>query len=301
MRVLHFSDIHIGMHLREVPLRKWLGKRALGALNLLAGRGRHFLANPSKLEALAQFSRRHGIDLVVFTGDYTALGLEPELEAARLAVEPLMQAPLGYVNIPGNHDFYLFDVLREGWFEHHFGDTLESDLPEYRRDGPWPLVRLVGEEVAVVGVNTARPNPLLWRSSGRLPDAQLNALRELLSDPRVRERYVFVLCHYPPRLHDGRRDHPRHRMVNDNEFLDACADIPRGAILSGHVHHRYAVRVDNVNPPIFCSGSTTMRSREGLWVFDVDRAAVRATPGRWDGRDYVLLHDAAIDDDRRAV
>lgn len=33
-------------------------------------------------------------------------------------------------------------------------------------DGPWPLLRLIGENLAVVGVNSARPNPLPWRSSG---------------------------------------------------------------------------------------------------------------------------------------
>ena len=42
MRILHFSDIHIGTRLRAVPMKRWLGKRAVGAANLLAGRYRRF-------------------------------------------------------------------------------------------------------------------------------------------------------------------------------------------------------------------------------------------------------------------
>ena len=52
-------------------------------------------------------------------------------------------------------------------------------------DGVWPLVRLIGDSVAVVCVNSARPNPQPWRSSGRIPDTQIKALRDVLRDPRL--------------------------------------------------------------------------------------------------------------------
>ena len=42
MRILHFSDPHFDLSLRRLPFKKWFGKRAIGALNLLAGRGRVF-------------------------------------------------------------------------------------------------------------------------------------------------------------------------------------------------------------------------------------------------------------------
>ncbi len=295
MRILHFSDIHVGMRLREVPIRRWFGKRALGGLNLLLERARRFKDNPLKLRALSRFARENGIDLVVFTGDYTALGLEREMGEARQRVEPLMQAPLGFVNVPGNHDFYVPESVRARRFERHFGDTLRGDLDEFRVEGPWPLVRLIDETVAVVAVNSARPNAFFWRSSGRVPPAQLEALRRIVSDPRVRDRFVLVVTHYAPRLADGRRDRLFHRMINDNEFLTSCAAIPRGAILCGHVHWRYCVRVPAVNLPVFCSGSTTMEGREGLWVHEVDGERARAVPGRWDGEAYVLETDAALD------
>ena len=293
MRILHFSDIHIATPWIEVPWQKWIGKRSLAFVNLLAGRARRFAESRAKLAALERFRREQRVDLVLFTGDYTALGLEAELAAARAVVEPLMAAPLGFVNVPGNHDLYLRDALRGRWFERHFGDTLHSDLPR-AGDEVWPLVRLVDPGVAVVALNGARPNPPPWRSSGRIPPAQLAALRELLRDGRLAGRFTFVLSHYPPLLADGTRDSPRHRLVNDEALLAACAGLARGAILSGHVHDRYALRLAG-GAWLFCSGSTTLAGREGLWVFDVEGAAVRATPGGWRDGGYALEARAAFD------
>ena len=111
MRLLHFSDVHVSAEFRDVPIHRWVGKRGLAGLNLLLGRGKRFSAAPEKLRALARFAQEQKFDAVLFTGDYTALGLEREFRAAREAVEPLMHAPAGYVNVPGNHDLYLPEVL----------------------------------------------------------------------------------------------------------------------------------------------------------------------------------------------
>jgi 3',5'-cyclic AMP phosphodiesterase CpdA len=296
MRVLHFSDIHILGPWRSVPIRDWIGKRLAGGVNLLLGRRRHFADAPRKVAALDRFRQELGVDLVISTGDYTALGTNRELAAAREVVQPLMAAPLGFVNVPGNHDLYVLSVIREGRFLRHFGDTLETDLPEYRVDDqPWPLVRLVGEDVAVVAVNSARPNPQPWRSSGKIPPAQLEALGSVLSDPRVTDRFVFVITHYAPRLADGRPDRRLHGLVNADEFLEVCSRLPRGAILCGHVHWRYEVRVPDMRPPIFCAGSATKNDVEGLWLFDVEPGRVRATPGRWIDDGYVLEQRSAVD------
>lgn len=296
MRVLHFSDVHLREPAGAVPLRDWLGKRLIGGANLLLGRRHAFDDAPAKVRALDTFRREQDVDLVICTGDYTALGTRGEIQLAREAVEPLTRAPLGYVHVPGNHDLYALDVLRQKRFREHFGDTLATDLPEHLVDGgPWPIVRFAGDDVAVVAVNSARPNPRPWRSNGRIPDEQIEALGRVLADERVRGRFVFVITHYAPRLENGEPDKRLHGLVNADAFLEACRDVSPGAILCGHVHWRYSVRIDGVKPRIFCAGSATKEGAEGLWVFDVEAGRARATPGRWDGDRYVVVEDEAVD------
>jgi 3',5'-cyclic AMP phosphodiesterase CpdA len=285
MRFLHFSDIHVDTPLARVPLRKWFSKRVLGGIHLAIGRGRLFADAPRKLEALVAFARESRVDAVIFSGDYTALGLDPEFERARSAVEPLISTPAGFVNVPGNHDLYVPHVVRARRFEHFFGDTLGTDAPEHAVEGPWPLVRLIGDDVAVVAVDSSRPNPP-WRSTGRIPEPQLAALRVVLRDERVRGRFVFVVTHYAPCLADGGPDRRLHRLDNADAFLDACSGVERGAILCGHVHHRFHVRPAGSPLPVFCAGSTTIDGREGAWLFDVDGSAAVGTPVAWDGGRY---------------
>ncbi|HXV76085.1 MAG TPA: metallophosphoesterase [Candidatus Polarisedimenticolaceae bacterium] len=294
MRILHFSDIHVGGGWARVPRAKWLGKRAVGAANLLAGRGKRFADGPRKLAALARFREEQRIELVLFTGDYTALGLEPEFASARAAIAPLLAAPGGFVGIPGNHDIYSADVRRERTFLRHFGDTLRTDRPELSVDDGWPLVRLFDGGVAVVALDSTRPNPYPWRSSGRLPPRQLASLARVLDDRTVAGCFVFVLNHYPPRLADGRRDRPFHRLVNDDALLAACGAIRRGALLSGHVHHRYWLRVPPTGTPLFCSGSATMTGGEGLWLFQTDGSAMQAIPGHFRDGAYRLEPSGAV-------
>ena len=295
MRILHFSDIHLPTRWRSVPLKDWLGKRIIGGGNLLIGRAKQFADGPEKLVALDRFRRQIAADLVICTGDYTALGTLAGLRTARQAVQPLMEAPLGYVNVPGNHDLYVFDVLRWKRWDETFGDTFGTDLPQHLVDGVWPFVRLFGHDVAVVGVNSARPNPLPWVSSGKIPAQQLEALQRVLADEALHGRFVLVITHYAPRLKDGGPDKRTHGLVNADELLAVCADLQHGAILCGHVHKRYMVQIDGVKPAVFCAGSATKAGAEGLWVFDIEGDRVHATPGGWRDNGYVLDADAAIE------
>ena len=295
MRILHFSDVHLSQPWRTVPFSDWLGKRLLGASNLALGRAGAFADARQKVDALDRFRREHDVDLVIFTGDYTALGTEAELREARVAVEPLMAAPEGYVHVPGNHDLYTASVLRERRFQRHFGDTLATDLPEYRTESNWPLARLVGDDVAVVAVNSARPSPWPWLSTGKIPEPELEALELMLGDERVRNRFVFVITHYAPRLASGKDDHRLHSLVNADEFLGVCRRLERGAILFGHVHKRFHLRVPTVEPSLFCAGSTTKAGAEGLWLFEVDGGRARATAGTWSEDRYHLEPDRCVE------
>ena len=276
-----------------MPLRDWAGKRLIGGVNLLLGRGRLFDDVPRKIEALARFARDEAADAAVCTGDLSALGTNAELAEARTGDEPFFEAPLGFVCLPGNHDLYTRSVVRERRFEQYFSDGLMSDMPDLCTDGPWPVVRILGDLAAVIAVNSARP-VLPWRSSGRIPEAQLEGLRTILALPEVRRRFVFIATHYAPVRADGSPDTPLHGLENADAFLDICAGMQRGAILCGHIHHafRYAIP-----PDVFCGGSATMHGREAAWWFEIGESGTTVRPVRWDGSAWSL--DPA--DDRTAV
>jgi 3',5'-cyclic AMP phosphodiesterase CpdA len=294
VRVLHLSDVHVSVPLIALPWREMFNKRLLGAANLVLRRGKHYAHAREKLLALAEFAEDQQVDLVICTGDYTALGTEPELSAARQAISALTERRYGYVTVPGNHDLYMPDTLRDGRFERHFAQFMRSDLPEACVDGPWPSVRLLADDVAVIAVNSARPNPQPWRSNGVIPDSQLRALEKLLVDPRIASRWVFVITHYAPRRADGSPDRHSHGLVNADAFLAACGGLRRGAILHGHLHGRFSLAPANLAVRIFGAGSTTGDGHGGLWLFDVDASHANAFPGRWQNEQYRLDPDAVI-------
>jgi len=298
IRLLHFTDPHLGLSLSRVPMRDWIGKRIIGGANLLRGRGRRFEEAPYKVAALAEFARDRDVDAVVCTGDLTSLGTTAELAVARAELEAFFSAPLGFVCIPGNHDLYTRSVIREQRFEEWFADGIASDMPELCTDGPWPLVRLWGERVAVVAVNSARPN-LPWQSSGRVPDIQLIGLRAALENEALQRRFIFVASHYAPLRDDGTPDTPQHGLENADAFLQATSAVRRGAILCGHIHHAFhypSRKLGQEFPDVFCGGSATMESHEAAWWFRIDgtRASVRRV--NWNGSAWSLdSEDRAIE------
>ena len=73
LRVLHFSDTHVDIQIRHMAWKRWFSKRAIGAINLLRGRGKYFDDAEEKIAALIEFKEANNIDLVIHTGDYTAL------------------------------------------------------------------------------------------------------------------------------------------------------------------------------------------------------------------------------------
>ena len=285
MRILHFSDPHLTSPLSQLRPGDWFSKRIVGVLSLLRGRTSRFEQAEQKLAALAEFSREQEIELVICTGDYTAVGLDAEFASARRAVDPLMRCKEGYFTVPGNHDLYVPEVVRQRRFIQDFGTVLESDLPEYCVDDSWPQVRLIGNDLALVAVNSARPN-LLWRSNGMIPEAQLSSLDKLLDDERLAGRFIVVITHYAVRMPDGNPDTRLHGLVNGEDFLSVCSKIEHGALLCGHVHHRYQVAIDGLNTDLFCAGSATMEGRESIWMYELTAGQFNAYPGYWDGKAY---------------
>jgi len=285
VRILHFSDIHLGLGLRHIPLSDWPSKRLAGGANLLRGRGKRFSAAADKTRAMVRLAGELEADLVLCTGDLTALATDAEYDAARSILEPLMR-DRRFVVIPGNHDLYTRRDVREERFNRRFNSSLESDLPELCTDGPWPIVRLPAEDVAVIAVNSARP--VLLKSSGRIPDAQIEGLRAALADPRIAGRFVFLMTHYAPCRADGSPDTWEHGLENVDDLLGAAAGIELGAYLCGHIHTTFRQRIAGFAGEVFCAGSSTLAGREGFWLFESGSSGWEARRGRWSEDGYVV-------------
>lgn len=293
MRILHFSDLHIGLGLRKIPFWDWPGKRIAGGLNLLRGRGRHFAEAARKALDLVELDEELGFDMVLCTGDLTALATHEEFEAARELLEPLASHPR-FVVTPGNHDAYTRPTVREGRFRQYFEEGIRTDLPDLRTDGPWPVVRLPDDDVAVVAVNSARSHLLPWRSNGRIPRRQVEGVEAALADPRVAGRFVFLMTHHAPCRPDGSPDTKEHGLRNLDQFLEAAASIERGALLCGHVHSVFRREIEGFAGEVFCAGSATFEGREGVWVFDRDAAGIwSARRGSWAGHGYEIEAEGA--------
>jgi 3',5'-cyclic AMP phosphodiesterase CpdA len=288
IRILHFSDVHVQRPVFSAPTRELIGKRLLAGINLWVARGRLFAETPAKLAALAEFARAHEVAIALCTGDYTALGTADEHADARRLVNAVAAATAhGLITVPGNHDLYLPDTLRDRRFDKHFGDVLRTDLPEYACDGAFPFVRLFDSRLAIVGVNSARPNPNPLISSGVVPESQLEALARIVADERLAGRFVIVMTHYGILRRDGSPDAPRHGLDNAAALLRICAR-PQVLLVHGHIHHRYCHAAQAGRPWLFCAGSATQRGREGFWLYDVERDCVHATPGVYDEGRYLL-------------
>lgn len=287
MRILHLSDVHVPVPLSAIPARDWLSKRAIGGLNYLVRRGPRFVHAVEKLASLARFAEEERVDLVICSGDFTVLGTEPEHAAAARAIEPLTKRPLGFFSVPGNHDVYLSDSVRAQRFMRHFEPLNRlpegaDELPSLATDGLYPRVRRYPGDVAVLGIESARPNPQPWRSSGRIPERQLEGLRTALMHPAIASSFKIVVTHYAPRLASGRPDSESHGLENADALLEILRPHARTCLLHGHVHRRYALTLPGFGPTILCAGSTTERGHEGAWLLEIEGGRASAEALRYD-------------------
>jgi 3',5'-cyclic AMP phosphodiesterase CpdA len=265
MKLLHFSDVHVQVDYREIGYRNLDWRRLLAQLEL--GRYSQYAHAPRVIDLIGGAAAWHQVEHVVLSGDLTGLAMDAEFAGARKALGQLARPELLTV-IPGNHDRFTPDSETDQTFERHFGDLLVSDLPEYVAEGPYPFVRLIGEETAVVGLSSARVPFFPGFAYGVLGKLQLDALAGILDDPRVKDRMVFVAVHHCPMRRWAGLDFPGHAMVDARKLLQLVRGDKR-AVLAGHIHERYWLQAEGDRPHMFCAGSSTCSGEEGYWLIDV--------------------------------
>jgi 3',5'-cyclic AMP phosphodiesterase CpdA len=281
VRIVHVSDIH---HQLDWKRRSWSSsgwQGVLGRLELHAfGRLRRFADAAHAWDRILEDIEHLAVDHVLFTGDLTAMGDGEEFEAVHRTVKHLADAGRLTV-VPGNHDRYVEPGARH--FERVFGDVIASDLPEYADAAGYPFVKLLGDDVAVVGLDSTRVPGWSQYFVGRVGPAQLRALSKVLADPRVAGRTVHVLSHHGPLDDKGRHDWQESALIDARPLLKLL-EGHEVMLHHGHSHIRSWHEAGDARPHLFGGGSSTEPGREGYWVLDVEdhRAveAVHLTPGR---------------------
>ncbi len=269
MRFLHCSDVHITQDYFTVPPWRLGWRRSLALFELsVGGRAKKYAQARQTLKQITSDMAPLKVDHLIVSGDVTQYSTEWEFKGAREALGEVAADPQRCTVIPGNHDRYTPGAVRDGRFERYFGHLLVSDLPQYAREGPFPFVRLLGDEVAVVGLSSARVPLVPGFSFGYVGKAQLEGLRALLQDKKLAHRAVLVLVHHAPRTHKNKPDKLLHGLM-DGEALLRALPGPRYAVLHGHIHKRYYHPATATLPHAFGAGSSTERDHEGYWVIDV--------------------------------
>lgn len=220
-------------------------------------------------------------DHVIFTGDLTAMGDGLEFEAVHASVRHLTLEGRLTV-IPGNHDRYT-DRPGERHFERVFAEQIASVMPEHADETGYPFVRFVGDNVALVGLDSTRVPGWGQYVLGRLGSNQLAALTRILDDPRLAKRTVHVLSHHGPLSPDGRREWLESALIDGPALLSALEG--RDVMLHhGHSHVRSWQQAGDERPHLFGGGSSTEPGREGYWMLDVEDhrtlEAAHFRPGR---------------------
>src|SRR5438132_13554686 len=120
----HVTDPHFRGSLAGVGPADFIGKRALGALNLIVNRRRKH--KMELLEALRLDMRAQAPDHLALTGDLSNVSLTGEWRAALAWLDTCGLAPASISVIPGNHDAYVEGVVTSREFERLFAPYMTN-------------------------------------------------------------------------------------------------------------------------------------------------------------------------------
>ncbi|HVY39134.1 MAG TPA: metallophosphoesterase [Polyangia bacterium] len=227
-RLAHVTDPHF-RGFREIRPLDFASKRAVGLANLVVNRSRKHKMD--LLEDLRRDLRAVAPDHLALTGDLSNVSINGEWRVALAWLDLCGLAPDAVTVIPGNHDAYVEQVVKDRTFEKLFASYQTSDVDRDPDTAYYPFVQ-VREQLALIGVSSAVATGDLgaW---GEIGEAQLRRLEDLLRSPQLTSLMRVVLLHHPPVVHKG----GEHRNLRDREALAAVlARAGADLVLHGHDH-----------------------------------------------------------------
>jgi 3',5'-cyclic AMP phosphodiesterase CpdA len=218
--------------------------------------------DPALLEPLRHALETLAPHVLVVSGDLTQRARSRQFREARAFLDTL---PAPQIIVPGNHDVPLYNVVKRFYKPlHNYERYISQDLePAY-----------VDEEIAIVGLNTARS---MTFKGGRVNEEQIERVHARLCDlPETMTK--MVVTHHPFDLPlDYDDDDIVGRAPMAMRVLAACgADV----LLAGHLHTSHAGettkrhRIDGYSGIVVQAGTaTSTRERGEVNAFNVLRTA----------------------------
>lgn len=276
MRIIHLSDIHVWRYPNN-PLHL-LSKRSVGVFELLTGRARKF-----RLERISQVVD-HVLSLepdhVLITGDLTTTALGSEFRQAREALSGLFADPARVTIIPGNHDRYTSRSVRRRTFEKTFG--------EFAPEGPYPWLRHLDEETAILGLDPTRAH---ISARGFLPLDQLERAKVLSGE---RPDRLIVACHYPLAAPPNYVAQLAPKRLKNAEIVSEWArTIGPHLFCCGHVHAAWSFIPPGIpNQVCLNAGAPLLRDPTGFHFpgfleITLDSRSVHVKHHAWDGEEWL--------------
>lgn len=269
MRIVHFSDIHVGAMTRDPTAL--LDKRVLGLSNYFLRR--HGTINLELLERAISVIKALLPDIVVCTGDITCIGSPEEFRHALALLRPLAECRhFDFIYIPGNHDTYTQRRTCSAELEAAFRELnrkrwTRASLPvEYRH-----------RNLRLFIVDECRPTHLV-SSAGYLASESRDRLQEWFNEPRSGREGRVLVGHYPLRDATGHRLGWRRELKNGKAIHDALQARTVDVALCGHIHDPFC-REESSGAMEICAGSLTVNGT--LNVLDFTPATGRFSQ-RWE-------------------
>jgi 3',5'-cyclic AMP phosphodiesterase CpdA len=296
MRIAHFSDVHFTRKPADFPLRDLISKRGVGWLNLTVRRRyKRFLSVAQVVSAFLHDLEEQKPDLILFTGDLTAVAYAEEFQAAAEAFSDLRERSC-VLGVPGNHDVYVRKANGEQLFNELFHNWTGTDRPDLARAGhALPAARLLGSDLAVIAIPSAR-SCALTDSSGLVGHEGLLAIDRVLSDPDLTRRKVIVALHYGFFLEDGKRDSKSHGLRDADQVLALLKHHDVDLIVHGHIHERFVHLKGTISPvSVANTGSLTdSKFNRAYHIYEMTRAGFELQVRRYsaDSDEFELWPDA---------
>jgi len=238
--IAHMTDIH----LPTVPylrLGEFSLKRFMGYMNWHASR--KSIHQLSVLGLLQDDIAAQDVDHIFVSGDLVNLGLEAEFAAGAEWMKALGDS-CDVSFVPGNHDYY--GSGRAFLRGNAFSEFMTSDEQGAKLGGgsgpELPFVRVV-DDVAMIGVNSGVPTPLL-QAFGEVSTASLARLEKILPAVNDAGLYRCVVVHHPPLKGLTRRSRA---MKNDAAFTDCLERHGAELVLYGHNHRQQHTRLETAS------------------------------------------------------